>query len=136
MSDATAHKHEGSAIAGSRETLAPVMRDPSPGNHIPSSGTEGSVVATRTWNRVSQEQVQEHGNAVDATDNNKNLHPPLGPRVRVQVLERRPTPQAELFDQLLEAHAARDIQRRRPAARHREGARSRGRGVHVGAGVQ
>ena len=38
--------------------------------------------------------------AVDADHKNTRLHPPLGPRVRVQVLERRATPQTELLHEL------------------------------------
>ena len=48
-------------------------------------------------------------NVVDATDNNKNLHPTLRPRVGMQVLERRSTSQTELLHELLEAHAFGDV---------------------------
>ena len=70
-------QHGALHIAGSRETLAhrqsagPVT----PGSQVSSSGTEGSVVAKRTWNRVSQ----EHGNAVDATTTTKTYTLPEGP---------------------------------------------------------
>ena len=74
--------------------------------------------------------------AVDATYNNKNLHPTLRPRVRVEVLERRPTPQTELLHQRVEADAFGHIGRRRPAASHRKRTRPRRRGVYVGTRIQ